>query len=57
MTVLPISLEIAIAAPALALSHGDQFDRIIAATAQVHNVPLITNGANITDAGVIATLW
>lgn len=57
VTVLPITLEIAIAAPALALPHGDQFDRIIAATAKAHRLPLITKDANITDAGVVATLW
>jgi PIN domain nuclease of toxin-antitoxin system len=57
VTVLPISLEIALAAPELALPHGDQFDRIITATAKVHRLPLITRDANITDAGVIDTLW
>ncbi len=57
VSVLPITMEIAIAAPALALPHGDQFDRIIAATARTHQLPLITKDANITDAGVVATLW
>ncbi len=57
VTVLPITLEIAIAAPALALPHGDQFDRIIAATAKIHRLPLITKDANITDAGVVGTVW
>jgi PIN domain nuclease of toxin-antitoxin system len=41
----------------LALPHGDQFDRIIAATAKIHRLPLITKDANITDASVVATLW
>lgn len=57
VTVLPISLDIAIAAPALALKHGDQFDRIIAATARIHQIPLITKDANIADSSVVATLW
>jgi len=57
VSVLPITLEIAIAAPALALPHGDQFDRIIMATAKVHRLPLITKDANITDAGVVTTVW
>lgn len=57
VTVLPITLNIAIAAPALALKHGDQFDRIIAATAKVHDIPLITKDANITDSAVVTTLW
>jgi PIN domain nuclease of toxin-antitoxin system len=57
VSVLPITLDIALAAPALALPHGDQFDRIIAATAKVHRLPLITKDANITDAAVVSTLW
>ena len=57
VTVLPITLEIALAAPALKLPHGDQFDRIIAATARYHRVPLITKDGNLTDAGVVPTLW
>ncbi len=57
VTVLPISLEIARSDPALALPHGDQFDRIITATAKVHRLPLITRDANITDSGVVETLW
>src|ERR1700679_1047785 len=39
--VLPINLEIAIAAPTLALPHADQFDRVITATAKVHRVTLV----------------
>ena len=57
VTVLPITLDIAIAAPALALKHGDQFDRIIAATAKVHQISLITKDANITDSEVVTTVW
>jgi PIN domain nuclease of toxin-antitoxin system len=57
VTVLPITLDIAIAAPALALPHGDQFDRIITATAKVHRLSLVTKDANITDASVVSTIW
>ena len=57
VAVLPISLDIAIAAPALALPHGDQFDRIITATAKVHRLALVTKDANITDAAVVTTVW
>ena len=57
VTVLPITLDIAIAAPALGLPHGDQFDRIIAATAKVHRLPLITKDTMITDASVVSTIW
>jgi PIN domain nuclease of toxin-antitoxin system len=57
VTVLPITLDIAILAPALALPHGDQFDRIITATAKSNGVPLITKDGNITDANVVTTIW
>ena len=57
VSVLPITLEIAIAAPALAMPHGDQFDRIIVATAKVHRLPLITKDGNTTDASLVATIW
>lgn len=57
VAVLPITLEIALAAPSLALPHGDRFDRIIAATARVHRLPLITTDADITGAGVVDTFW
>lgn len=43
-------------APALALPHSDLFDRIIATTAKIHRLALITRDANITDSGVVATL-
>ncbi len=57
VTVLPITLEIAITAPALTLPHGDQFDRIITATAKVHRLPLVTKDANICDSAVVAIVW
>jgi PIN domain nuclease of toxin-antitoxin system len=57
VTVLPINLEIAITAPTLPLPHGDQFDRIIAASAIIHRVTLVTKDANISDASVVPTLW
>jgi PIN domain nuclease of toxin-antitoxin system len=57
VTVLPINPEIAISAPTLPLPHGDQFDRIITATAKVHRLSLVTKDANITDAAVVPTLW
>jgi PIN domain nuclease of toxin-antitoxin system len=57
VTVLPITLEIAIAAPGLALPHGDQFDRIITATAKILRLPLITRDANISASSVVSTVW
>jgi len=50
-------LDIAICAPALPLSQGDQFDRVITATAKIHHLSLITRDANITDSSVISTIW
>lgn len=55
--VLPVTLPIALHAPALRLPHGDQFDRIICATARAWNIPLVTRDANITDAGVCNVVW
>src|SRR5690606_38056122 len=57
ITIVPITLDVAIVAPALPLLHGDPFDRIITATAKVHRLTLITKDANITDSGVVSTLW
>ena len=57
VTVLPITLDIAIAAPGLPLPHGDQFDRVITATAKVHGLPLITKDANISASSAVATVW
>lgn len=55
--VLPINPEIARLALELDLSHGDPFDRVIAATAKAHAIPLLTRDRLITDSGVVATLW
>lgn len=57
LTVLPISFEIAIAAPALDLPHSDQFDRIICATARHHDIPLISRDGNITDSKIVEVIW
>lgn len=57
VTVLPITLDIAISAPGLALPHGDQFDRIITATAKIHRLALITKDANITDSNIVSVIW
>ncbi len=57
VVVLPITLDIAIAAPALRLPHGDQFDRIITATARVHRLSLVTRDGNISDSDLVPTVW
>lgn len=55
--VIPISPEIACLALSLDLPHGDPFDRVIAATAKVHEVPLLTRDRAITDSGVVEIVW
>jgi PIN domain nuclease of toxin-antitoxin system len=54
---VPVTLDAAIAAPALALPHADPSDRIIVATALDLGVPLITKDGNITDSGVVRVVW
>ncbi len=54
---VPVSLDMAIAAPALALPHADPADRIIVATALNLGVPLITKDGNITDSGIVRVIW
>lgn len=57
VTVLPITPDIAIAAPSLPLPHGDQFDRVITATAQAHELPLITKDSNIAASSAVSIVW
>jgi len=57
VSILPITLEIGLMAPGLAFAHADQFDRVIAATAKVHGLPLITKDSNITDSALVTTVW
>ena len=53
---LPISPEIAMRSVTLSM-HGDPSDRVIAATALVHQCKLVTVDENITDAKVVETIW
>ncbi|MBM3843915.1 MAG: type II toxin-antitoxin system VapC family toxin [Verrucomicrobia bacterium] len=55
--VLPISLQVALAAPALRLPHGDPFDRIIAATAKVHRLTLLSRDATLAESGLVPVVW
>lgn len=55
--VVPIDSQIAEMALRLDLPHGDPFDRVISATAKVHEIPLITRDRLISESGVVATIW
>ena len=55
--VVPLSIDAAVAAPALRLPHGDPADRQIVAMAADLGVPLVTKDANITDAGLVRVVW
>ncbi len=57
ITVIPISLDAAIAAPASGLPHGDQFDRVITAMAKTHGQKPTTKDGNITDSGIVRVVW
>jgi len=41
----------------LEFPRGDPFDRVIAATAKVHGIPLLTRDRSITDSGVVEIIW
>jgi PIN domain nuclease of toxin-antitoxin system len=55
--VLPIAPRIAADAVDMELPHSDPFDRIIAATAQYHEIPLLTRDARLAEYRGISTIW
>lgn len=56
VTVLPLTPQIAVAATAFP-ELRDPSDRLIAATALTHGVPLITKDERIQRSGLVATIW
>jgi len=50
--VLPITVEYAAAQSGLPAHHGDPFDRLLAAQAQVENVPLVSTDAVFDQYGI-----
>lgn len=58
VTLLPLSAQIAIIAAQLPAEFpSDPFDRIIAATAIVHHVPLVTADDRIRGSRAVRTIW
>lgn len=58
LAVLPITPEIAVlSADELLFRHKDPCDRIIAATALLHKMPLITSDANLQTVEDLKIIW
>ena len=57
LMVLPITARIAADAVNRAWKHKDPFDRVIAATARVHRLTLITRDRDIIRSQVVPILW
>ena len=55
--ILQITPATALLAMALDLPHGDPFDRVIAATAMHHQLPLLTRDENLTQHATLETVW
>ena len=56
--VLPLTLDIAVAAAHLPSTFPkDPMDRLIAATARVHNLALVTSDESIRASGVVRVVW
>ena len=55
--VLPITAEIAVLAQSDMFVHGDPADRLIAATAHFHEVPLVTSDTRLRKVKALATVW
>ena len=56
IAVLPISTEVACTSVSLGL-HGDPADRLIAATAVVHHLPLVTSDQRLRACRHLDTVW
>jgi PIN domain nuclease of toxin-antitoxin system len=57
LTVLPVTIPIAARAAELHEILRDPMDCLIAATALIHGVPLVTKDERIQRSGVVATIW
>jgi PIN domain nuclease of toxin-antitoxin system len=57
LTLLPLSPSVAIAAVDLQWDHRDPADRLIVATALVHEATLATGDETIAKSGLLCCLW
>jgi PIN domain nuclease of toxin-antitoxin system len=55
--VVAVDSKIAATAAELALPQGDPFDRLIVATALVHELVLVTRDVAIVESRMVKTLW
>ncbi len=57
LLILPLDARIAADAVSVGLPHRDPFDRVITATARVHEMTLVTKDSTIVSAAVVETIW
>lgn len=57
ITVLPITPDIAVLSQSTEFSHGDPADRLIAATAIWHRVPLVSSDSRLRKMKGLTTVW
>lgn len=54
---LPLSPAVADEATRIELASADLFDRLIVATAIIHDLTLVTRDQNIRDSGLVRVVW
>lgn len=57
VALLPLTMDVAIAAAKLPDPIRDPIDRVIVATALLQGVPLVTKDRKIIESGVVSTIW
>ncbi len=57
LELFPLSPRISVTAATLSWSHGDPADRMIVATARVHNAVLATADERIHDSRLVRCVW
>jgi PIN domain nuclease of toxin-antitoxin system len=57
VVLLPMTIEVALAAASLPDSVPDPTDRLIVATAMLQGVPLVTKDHKIIASGLVQTIW